>query len=108
MTSQDKTPDAQAPRTIAIDSSVALNETAAKAQADEAYYRNRCLLLAQQVFLHEKTIEAQKTEIERLTALLGEAADQKTTEMEQAKTSPMKDVLLSADGKTPDTKKKAN
>jgi hypothetical protein len=61
---------AESDNKIAIDPIVALKETAAKAEADEAYYRNRCLLLAQQGYLHERTIEAQKAEIERLTKLL--------------------------------------
>jgi hypothetical protein len=65
---------AESDNKIAVDPIVALKETAAKAEAVEAYYRNRCLLLAQQGNLHEQTIEAQKAEIERLTAKLGEAA----------------------------------
>jgi hypothetical protein len=66
MTSQDTQPGAQAQGKIAIDPTVALNETVAKAQADEAYYRNRCLLLGQENHILRQTLEAQKAEIERL------------------------------------------
>lgn len=57
---------------IAIDPIVALEETTLKADAVEAFYRNRNLILAQQVKEQRDTIETQAAEIERLKAPAGE------------------------------------
>jgi hypothetical protein len=72
MTSQDKQPGAQASGQVSIDPRVALIETTAEAEAEIAFHkswnRNRRMLLAQEAHVLRQTVEAQKAEIERLTA----------------------------------------
>lgn len=51
---------------IEIDARVALQEATLKAQADDAYYKNRCLVLAQKLHEAELTIGRQLNEIDDL------------------------------------------
>ena len=61
-------------KTMQVDPRVALQETAAKADADAAWYRNRCLLLAQRVFDQDVQLRVQAERIEHLDAQLGAPA----------------------------------
>lgn len=56
--------------TIAIDPRVALQETTAKAAADAAWYRERCLLLAQTVFDLQGKVEELAAVVEEQNAAL--------------------------------------
>lgn len=59
-------------KTISIDPRVALQETTLRAEAVEAFYRNRCLALGQTVLEHEMMIAQQADRILALEADLAE------------------------------------
>ncbi|MGN6773511.1 MAG: hypothetical protein ACTHJQ_27235 [Rhizobiaceae bacterium] len=84
---------------VDIDPRVALLELTERAGAERAFFTNRCLLLAQENHTLRQTIEAQKAEIEALKAGGAKTDEANPTEMERAKTSPMKTVLLSGEKK---------
>jgi hypothetical protein len=67
MTEPSKAAGEAVPATIQIDPFVALAEVEAKARADNEFYRNRVLLLAQKLHIATGELERLREQVEALT-----------------------------------------